>query len=494
MLKKITDAIDDHLNPIVVRELRQAVQSRLLAGILMLFLLIMLLAMAAAVTTDSFLSAANHRTGGMGRDTFEALFGILVFATILFVPGYTGIRMGMERSAENMDLLFSTAISPGAVIRGKLYAGMVISLLFFSVCLPFMTFTYFLRGVDLPSVFITLSMAFIGITAAIQFALCMGCNSSNRLAGMVLILITFGLLISGGSAIMGTAKDMLRSGIGSRIGTGDFWMTASLGLLLTGLFMGLFYVLAKANISPSSANRALGIRLYICSVWLICGGLAFAYGHHYRIYAGVEVWFFFSVSVFCFAFLYAVSEKDELSPRVRAAIPRMKILRIPAFFLYSGAASGIAWIFLMTGLTFLIMFFQKDSIPGISSKDLKIAAGFFLYSCSYAQTGLFIRRTLLARWVRTKYTWIVVLCVLLTVCISPFLYSALISSSSRPNVLLGNVFSFINKPRKTEHFSFALTWVLLISGLNFPWFIRQMSEFLPSGSYKTLTVLKKNTE
>ncbi|MGE0084232.1 MAG: hypothetical protein AB7S75_07390 [Desulfococcaceae bacterium] len=485
MITEIVDAIDDRLNPIVVRELRQAVQSRVLVGMLMLFLGIMLLVMAFVITGSHKTGINMDRAANLGRDAFEILFGVLVFSVILFVPVYTGARMSLERSAENMDLLFATAILPGTVIRGKLYAGLVITLLFFSACLPFMTLTWFLRGVDLPSVFVILCMAFLGIAASIQFALCMGCSSYNRFFRMVLGIITLGLLISEGSAIVALARDMLRSGVGSRIAGMDFWQTALPALLLTTLAAGFFYTIAVAEISPSSANRALGIRIYVCCAWLLTGGAAFFYSIFFHKNNGMEIWFYISVLLFTFGFLHAVSEKDGYSPRVAARIPKSLMMRIPAFFFYSGAANGIAWIVLMTGLTFLAVFLMEEKFTGIGEKDTVIFAGIFLYACCYSQTGLLIRRTMLAKWIPPKYTWVVVISVMSAVCVLPLFFS-IITGSSSPD-FSGNIFAFISHGEKDRHFAFVGMWLVIVTVCNTPWFMEQISRFAPLSDTRNLT-------
>src|SRR5205823_4778714 len=80
------------------------------------------------------------------------LQGILLFTCLLFIPAYTGIRLAAERSDINVDLLFISTLRPRAIVRGKFVAALVLAVLIFSACTPFMTFSYLLRGLDVPSV------------------------------------------------------------------------------------------------------------------------------------------------------------------------------------------------------------------------------------------------------------------------------------------------------------------------------------------------------
>ena len=69
---------------------------------------------------------------------------ILLAICLLFVPAYTSIRLAFERDT-NVDLLFVTTIKPSAIVWGKMFAALTITVLIFSACMPFMVFTYWLR-------------------------------------------------------------------------------------------------------------------------------------------------------------------------------------------------------------------------------------------------------------------------------------------------------------------------------------------------------------
>jgi hypothetical protein len=80
--------------------------------------------------------------------------GIELLADILMHP------MGGLLTAAAIALLgFITTIRGRAVIRGKMLAAAIVTLLIYSACMPFMTFTYLLRGVDLPTTFFLLGAA-----------------------------------------------------------------------------------------------------------------------------------------------------------------------------------------------------------------------------------------------------------------------------------------------------------------------------------------------
>ncbi|MDM8548504.1 hypothetical protein QUF72_00630 [Desulfobacterales bacterium HSG2] len=256
-IQHIIEKIDDNLNPIVVKELRQAVRSRFVTGVLMIFLVSLLIAMALFITTGTTMNK------GMGREAFSFLFSVFMVPSMLFVPAYTGTRMFRERAKENMDLLFISTISPTAIIRGKLFAGIIIDILIFSAFLPFMTLTYLLRGVDLPSVFVIMAMAFIAITIATQFALFIASVSSNRIFIFRFFMggVTAGLIFVFCMFTIGIGYGMLHSGVGSRLGSSDFWYPAAALLIIAGLFSIAIHEWSVAAISHySSAKRPMAFR------------------------------------------------------------------------------------------------------------------------------------------------------------------------------------------------------------------------------------------
>src|SRR5436190_23282294 len=76
--RRLIEWLDDKLNPIVVKELRQAVQSRFVIAVLLLFLL-------AEVLLFGIFLAVNSRAGGLssveyhgGREAFAILQGIML--------------------------------------------------------------------------------------------------------------------------------------------------------------------------------------------------------------------------------------------------------------------------------------------------------------------------------------------------------------------------------------------------------------------------------
>src|SRR5262249_17797527 len=138
-----------------------------------------------------------------GRETFQVLQGLLLGTCMVLIPAYAGVRLAAEHSDTNVDLLFISTLRPRAIITGKFLAAVVLILLIFSACAPFMTFTYLLRGIDIPSILLVLALDFLAVLLGTQLAIFLGAVPANGglkialgLAGLSCLGMLFSLAMS----------------------------------------------------------------------------------------------------------------------------------------------------------------------------------------------------------------------------------------------------------------------------------------------------------
>src|ERR1039457_4492823 len=262
------------LNPIVIKELRQAVRSWAVTGMLLLFLTVLFITSLTFLVTQSFEVEANLQLGG---SMFSAFMVILAGASVFFIPLYVGFRVAAERQENNPDLLYVSTLSPARIIRGKFLCGAYMALLFFSACMPFMAFTNLLRGVDLPTVFFILFYLFLVVCAANQIAIFFACVPASRPFKILFALggffASFWLVIQ----LVQVSFEFMRSGIGAMMGGRNFWIGTLTAVGVGLAAVGLFFILSVALISPPSANRALPVRIYLTAIWLLGGLLSFSW-------------------------------------------------------------------------------------------------------------------------------------------------------------------------------------------------------------------------
>jgi hypothetical protein len=475
--------IDDGINPIVVKELRQAVQSRFVVAALLSLLSTQLIAIGVYLV-------ANPNTVidiDAGRQVFMLLYGILLFLCMLFVPLYTAVRLVAERSDTNVDLLFITTIKPRSIIAGKLFSAIIITILIFSACMPFMAFTYFLRGIDLPSIFIVLALGFIIVMACTQLSIFVAAIPVNRvfklLFGIFVLWFIFLTFLSAMAAVNG----MFRMGIGSRFGDWEFWETVFGILSLFGLVMGSFFVLSVALITPQAANRALPVRLFITSAWGLLFVAALIANLFEKDLGPIVFWQLVFNSIFAIALFAGLSERDRLGRRVLRSVPQSTLKRALAFFFFSGAASGVIWASAGICLTLATAWAWSKLFPNYDNHNdlidsLKWAAAMCLYLFCYALSGAWLRRHLLSK-VGSEVTWLIGVILMILGIIVPILTGYLLFSdddwlnTGYKKWLVGNPFAWGKEPNEMLYLGVPAVWAFIVAALNLRWFIARVKDF-----------------
>jgi hypothetical protein len=266
--------------------------------------------------------------------------------------------------------------------------------------------------------------------------------------------------------------------------------------------IGLLFVWSVAVVSPPAANRALLVRLYSFALWLgsgvAAGYVSWSLSHH----APALVWLGLTVLLFGLQILIAINERDRWGPRVARTIPRNRLLRLPAFLLYSGAAGGVAYGVLMLGLSVGAVVLWRGRHPFLKGADavplvVEAMTAVGLYTLCYALTGVLLRSVLMARQVKPLFTWVVALLLMGLGSTLPYMIAYLIhfdTPSFQPEEhawwLLPNPFASVYDDimgrattwRDAFNVStvwFTGGWATLVTALCMPWFIRQVVRFRP---------------
>ena len=466
--------LDDAINPIMVKELRQAVRSRFVTALLFLFLFAQLAIVALVLSSNQ----GSELRPGLGRDLFSVLHSAILFTCMVGLSVYTSVRLFAERGMEGLDLLYVTALSPRAIVRGKLSAAFVLTLLLYSASLPFVAFTYLLRGVGLGDIFLVLGLGLLAVMDGVALALASAALGGGRLLRVLAGLVALGFLLIGYGMVQVFLLMLLEPNALVALD-----LTVAIGLVLGGLVLGgWLYTLAVAMLSPPSANRARGPRIYGLAVLAITGGLLL-------VSDGLdsdwwEFWQWVWAIVVGIACLVASSGPERPSLRIARGIPRNPVRRLLAFPFTSGAAGGLLWAGLVTALLLTIATVGAG-FRGLSSQiadETGEVAVFVLYCLAYALTAIFLRRTLLRRLGADK-TWVLML-VLLAIgsAVVPILALVLIPNGQAENSPLW----LITSPIAMTHHSateltliVAVSWTLLGLAVNARWLAGQWRAFRP---------------
>ena len=485
----IIGRLSDRVNPIVVKELRQAVRSRIVTGIFIFFLVVQFAIVALALLLDD--SAATSLSAG--RSLAVALYSFMMFVCILFVPIYSGLRLAWERSDARRDLMFATTISAGAIVRGKMLTAAMIVALIYSACAPFMVFTYLLRGIDLPTIFAMLGLGALYILGAVQFALFLACIPTSRVAKIFLGLFGLAVILSMVSSTAATFG-MMMAGPSFFFGGGGpwgYWGAIVSGLALSALAIGWVHFVSVAILKPPSANRMLPVRVYVTAVWLVGGVVAVVWSILALDGDPIEAWAMISAFFFAGTLLVAVSERETWGPRVRRRIPRFLPARAVAFLFFSGGAGGVWWAVSAVCLSALAVSLAHPALsPGWDGVP-EISAGIALYALAYALTAGLLRRLVVRLGVRFPhyYTWVLALTLATVGSVAPLLVFLVLTYGTSRDwsrlVLEASPLTYPNPVYLNEsagrgaRLVFVGIWAAVVTAASIPWFVRQVRAFRP---------------
>jgi len=407
-LARLLDWIDGRLNPIVVKELRQAVRGRFVVAVLILSLLGQTVVVAGFLLTSG-INADRLATTPSGAATFTVLFTVLFASTLFFIPIYSGLRMSAERSDSSADLLFITTVRPRTIVVGKMLSiAMLTALIFFS-SLPFMVFSYVLRGIDVATILILLAIAFVLVCSQSIGAMFVGCIPASKPFKFVLAggFVTLTAVIFG--PLLRFLMEMVRSTSLMTLMAPAFWRGLTVWLALVLAVDVVLLVLTAALIAPSTANRALPVRAVFALLWLVSLAAAFWYAKQGRDSHLVLVWAIPNAMIAVLVLFSAIGERERWGPRVARTIPSNLPGRAVAFLFYSGGAGGTLWSMLFlastVGLYQLAVFLFPPRWIEDSSRWYPT---WFLHGAlaliAYAMTALLLRRTWLRR-VPARVTW-----------------------------------------------------------------------------------------
>lgn len=482
-MNRLLPWLDDHIHPIVLKELRQATQGRFLSGMLLTLVLAQLGAVGLFLFNSDLDSAAVLSQGGYGGTIFTILVVLLLLLGGLCLPVYANIRFAVERAGEGLALLFISDLTPGRIIGGKIISNLVLAALMMCLCLPYMAFTYFLRGIDL----LTMGQALVVVATSIVCAVVVAIFvAAVPWRGLSRILLMVGGLIGliwwffWSTALVVATIEGARW---SRTMTEGWWLLAPLTACLAVL--GLIYLMSVAMISPSVSNRAKAVRLYICVLWLICGLLATWLWHQLGWEDMVWIWLSGAMVVYCGALLVATVAPDTISRRLRGEVAAKPLRRVVDFLLASGSGNGILWALLMLVAT--LTWIAMAQLGPTSSRygSLWKVAGAAAFVLAYCLLAIRWQRAGWASRVQRQHTWLLATLLILLASLVPPMLFFLLSIGAADPWLVDSAWGLLSPLGVVDDMLGDLTaglgvlFALLMMRWQLPWLRRQVVGFRP---------------
>jgi hypothetical protein len=179
------------VGPIVVKELRQGLRARVFA----IFLGVLLIA-CVAVALVAF-SRAHDAGRALGPQFLAVYLGGLAFVGFFITPFLAFRSTLRELEDETWVLLSLTGLGARAVVRGKWLSSMTQFALYASVCAPFVVFSWFLNGVDLPQILVALALVGAWTAFSTSVGIALATQAHSRLGRVFAHFAALALLALG---------------------------------------------------------------------------------------------------------------------------------------------------------------------------------------------------------------------------------------------------------------------------------------------------------
>lgn len=247
------EQLADTVNPIVVKEVRQGLRTRV-------FWIFFSLMLVACLFISLFAFAASDGIADhAGQPTFIAYFVALGFVQFFVIPYAAYRSMAREAEDETWVLLTLTGIGPRRILAGKLGSSVLQGTLYASAATPFLLFSYFLNGIDLPTIIVGVCVAIAYQVFLVSVAVSLATLAESRIVRALLHFVLLGVLLWGlgigitGAVLIGEFAQKVSS-------SAAFWLTAGsvlFGMVSTGL---LLFESAASRLSLPTEDYARGPR------------------------------------------------------------------------------------------------------------------------------------------------------------------------------------------------------------------------------------------
>lgn len=323
----------DWISPMLVKELRQGMRSRVfLVSFLALQVAMIFLAMIGLLSWKD----ESASTG------ITAFFWIIIGAPLLCIMPLSGLAaISGEQKAGTLDLIFLSRLSARRIVLGKWLAIVAQTILLVCAILPYVVLRYYLGGVDLAANLKILGWLFLA--SAVLTALAVALSPSTGRVARAIVPIGFIL----GLQFLGLVSQFNAfSGSGS-VGSSAAATTAGY-LLLAFLFLFFMLEMGAGKIAPEAENHSTPKRLIALA--LLLSGVFYS-----LLFPGIS-WFWTSalylLAPICIG---AVCEPVRKLPRVyRPFVRRGWPGRFLGLVLYPGWPSGVLFSLVVLFILFLL--------------------------------------------------------------------------------------------------------------------------------------------
>ncbi len=327
------ERLSDLVNPILVKEMRQAVKSR---SFLWPFALMLIAALGWSYYSAARILSASGESAVSW--VFSGFVTILSVPAIIFVPYVAYQGVGAERQNATLELVWITSLTGRQIVLGKFWAAVMQLISYLSALAPCVAFTYLLRGIDIISILLTLYYICLASAVLTSLAILLATVFRNAYVSVTMSAALLVLLVLAFFGLVSTIMSWIafqNAEIPVDI--------ASIHLCITTIaisFVVLFLYAAGAQLSFAGDNQSTFLR----SVLLVQQTLFVFWLAYWGKQAGNELAVYNMYPFFglYWAFMgsFMAGELALLSPRARRTLPRTALGRVFLTWLQPGSGTG----------------------------------------------------------------------------------------------------------------------------------------------------------
>ncbi len=331
------------LNPLLVKECRQALKSRQFA---LTFSLVLLLCWGWSIVGIARLGPdVPFRFDG--PEMFYGYYLILAAPLLLIIPFSAFRSLIAEREDNTFELVAITTLRPRQIAGGKLGSAVLQMLVYFSAVAPCLAFTYLLRGVDVVTICFILYYTFlasVGFSLLTLFIASITKEKHWQIVVSVLLVIGLFYVFMGAATLCHALMRYTRLPVQEQ----GFWNFNGVLIVAFASMFALIYLAAGAQLTFPSENRSTPLRITMLVQMMLLTACAGYFAIQYGVIAKqAEALAVSSVSFMTFAAIYwylmgamMTGEAPELSPRVKRGLPQSDFGRLLFSWFNPGPGTG----------------------------------------------------------------------------------------------------------------------------------------------------------
>ncbi|TWU47754.1 ABC transporter permease [Rubripirellula reticaptiva] len=334
------ERIGDALNPILVKETRQALKSR---QFVITFSVLLVAALAWTIIGSLSMMPQIYTSPSAPR-MLIGYYLVLALPMLIVVPLAAYRSLEGEIDDGTLELLSITVLSPWQIVLGKLASAMLQMLLYFVALFPCVAYAYTLRGVDLPTTLLMMGILLVSAIELTIVALFFAPVARTRTGRITTLLAVMGMLLMAEWTIGFLVIGMILEGNPL---TGEQVLLAVIATISLSLALGhLFLTATAAQLTPESENRSTHLRVSLMIVSAVVLGLCMLAIKMLDDDAGIAI---SSMAATGLAGLWTLcssmftGESSTMTPRVRRELPSSLLARATLTWLTPGPASGLVF-------------------------------------------------------------------------------------------------------------------------------------------------------